>query len=207
MQIREQGRQIQCIRSTYDKDKGRSRQKVVATLKRWEKTLPTEGIDELTEAERQELAAWLAEREDKSQADSRGYAVVAAAASINRISAALSAGVEATPEQAAATWKALVELGKVLRKAGHPKPKPDPKPSPKVTTPDIPPQSLPAAPMTDAKPSKRSGTGKRKPAAKVIASGRAKGPLDTGTSLPAASATGDNQRKASGRTKKGTGKQ
>lgn len=208
MQIREQGRQIQCIRSTYEKEKGRSRQRVVATLKRWETALPAEGIGELTEAERQELAAWLAERQEKSQADSRGYAVVTAAGSINRIAAAISAGVEATPEQAAATWKALAELAKALRKAGHPKPKPDPKPSEKVAVaPNAPPASQLATALTGEKPSKRVRAAKPKPVARVAALKPAKTVVGPVTRHPAAPAPDGKQEKAGEGTKKEGGKQ
>lgn len=147
MQIREQGRLIQCIRSTYDKDKGRSFQKVVATLKRWHSEVPTEGMDELTDAEKQELAAWLAERQEKSQASDRAYAVTGASGSLDRIVKALAAGVEPSPAQAVAIWKGLTDLGKALRKAGHPKPKPAPKP--KAAAPDT--DSKPAKPVSAAK--------------------------------------------------------
>lgn len=145
MQIREQGRLIQCIRSTYDKDKGRSFQKVVATLKRWHSEVPTEGMDGLTDEEKQELAAWLAERQAKSQATDRAYAVSGASGSLDRIVQALAAGVEPSSAQAVAIWKGLTDLGKALRKAGHPKPKPAPKPIPAAA-------SKPAEPVRASKP-------------------------------------------------------
>ncbi len=50
MQIREQGRKIQCIRTVYDKAIGRGRQTVIATLARYTTEMPTTGLDELTEA-------------------------------------------------------------------------------------------------------------------------------------------------------------
>jgi hypothetical protein len=148
MQIREQGRLIQCIRSTYDKDKGRSFQKVVATLKRWHSEVPTEGMDGLTDEEKQELAAWLAERQVKSQATDRAYAVSGASGSLDRIVQALAAGVEPSSAQAVAIWKGLTDLGKALRKAGHPKPKPAPKPIPVAPAA----ASKPAKPVRAAKP-------------------------------------------------------
>lgn len=177
MQIREQGRLIQCIRSTYDKDKGRSFQKVVATLKRWQSEVPTEGMDGLTNEEKQELAAWLAERQEKSQASDRTYAVTGASASLDRIVKAFAAGVEPTPVQAAAIWKGLGELAKALRKAGQPKPKPTPKP-------------VPPAPAGDSKPAKQVRAANPKPAATnppAKATTAAVAPSDAKPAAPAAS--------------------
>jgi hypothetical protein len=55
VQFREQGKKIQCIRSTYDPASKRSHQKV---FDHWADKLPSAGLEELTDAERQELAAW-----------------------------------------------------------------------------------------------------------------------------------------------------
>ena len=55
MQFREQGKKIQCIRSTYDPATKRSHQKVVASFNRWADSLPSDGLEGLTEAERAEL--------------------------------------------------------------------------------------------------------------------------------------------------------
>lgn len=44
MQIREQGRKIQCIRTVYDKGIGRGRQVVVATLSRWSTATPPDDV-------------------------------------------------------------------------------------------------------------------------------------------------------------------
>ena len=63
MQFREQGKKIQCIRSTYDPASKRSHQKVVASFDRWADKLPSVGLEELTDTERQELAAWFDARQ------------------------------------------------------------------------------------------------------------------------------------------------
>ena len=55
MQFREQGKKIQCIRSTYDPASKRSHQKVVGAFDRWADKFPSAGLDELTDTERQEL--------------------------------------------------------------------------------------------------------------------------------------------------------
>lgn len=124
MQIREQGRKVQCIRSEYDPSIRRSRQKVVATLARWTHTMPTEGLDELTDDERKTLADWLAAKQDQSQQATRAYAARSAATWLGDLSAALASGeTDMTPEKAAAIWKGLGDVAKALRKAGHAKPK------------------------------------------------------------------------------------
>ena len=63
MQFREQGKKIQCIRSTYDPASKRSHQKVVAAFDRWADKLPSAGLDDLTDAERLELVAWFDARQ------------------------------------------------------------------------------------------------------------------------------------------------
>ncbi|HDX8951614.1 TPA: hypothetical protein RQO00_005131 [Klebsiella oxytoca] len=85
MQIREQGRKIQCIRTVYDKAIGRGRQTVIATLARYTTEMPTTGLVTLAKAIRE--------------------------------------GQELRPEQAAAIWHGMGEVGKAMRKAGHAKPK------------------------------------------------------------------------------------
>ena len=79
MQFREQGKKIQCIRSTYDPASKRSHQKVIAAFDRWADKLPSAGLDDLTDAERLELVAWFdarqavkAERMNQYRASSGG---------------------------------------------------------------------------------------------------------------------------------------
>ena len=79
MQFREQGKKIQCIRSTYDPASKRSHQKVIAAFDRWADKLPSAGFDDLTDAERLELVAWFdarqavkAERMNQCRASSGG---------------------------------------------------------------------------------------------------------------------------------------
>ena len=82
MQFREQGKKIQCIRSTYDPASKRSHQKVIAAFDRWADKLPSAGLDDLTDAERLELVAWFdarqavkAERMNQYRAFWRAYLV------------------------------------------------------------------------------------------------------------------------------------
>ena len=70
MQFREQGKKIQCIRSTYDPASKRSHQKVVGAFDRWADKLPSVGLERLTDAERQELVAWFEAKQVKRAANS-----------------------------------------------------------------------------------------------------------------------------------------
>ena len=124
MQFREQGKKIQCIRSTYDPATKRSHQKVVAAFDRWTDKLPSVGLDELTAAERQELATWFEARQSLKAERMNQYRVTSAASSLVQLGVSIRATGEAmTDAEAAATWNALAEVAKALRKAGHPKPK------------------------------------------------------------------------------------
>lgn len=123
MQIREQGLKIQCIRTVYDKAIGRGRQTVIATLARYTTEMPTTGLDELTEAERETLAEWLAKRREASQKSQEAYTAMSADRWLVTLAKAIREGQELRPEQAAAIWHGMGEVGKALRKAGHAKPK------------------------------------------------------------------------------------
>lgn len=124
MQIREQGRKVQCIRSVYDPAVQRSHQKVVASFPRYTTDMPTSGLDALTDEERQTLENWLAAKRDQHQSAHRSYVARNAEQWLGELSASLAANDPATsPEKAAAIWKAIGEVAKALRKAGHPKPK------------------------------------------------------------------------------------
>lgn len=125
MQIREQGRKLQCIRSVYDPAPvKRSHQKVVATFPRYITSMPTEGLDELTVQERKELDDWLTTRRNKQQSEHRSFVARSAEKWLGELSAAVTSNEPAmTPERAAAIWKGISDVAKALRKAGHPKPK------------------------------------------------------------------------------------
>lgn len=123
MQFREQGRSIQCIRTVYDKEIGRGRQTVIAKLPRYATQLPTTGLEELTEAERGQLEAFIEERRVASQQNHERYTVMSADRWLVTLAKAVREGQDVTPAQAAAIWQAMGDVGKALRKAGHPKPK------------------------------------------------------------------------------------
>lgn len=121
MQFREQGKKIQCIRSTYDPISKRSHQKVVATFGRYADKIPT--VD-LTDSERQELSVWFEARQSVKTEQMNQYRVMGAAYSLAELGKSIQAmGAAMTDREAAATWLALSEVAKALRKAGHAKPK------------------------------------------------------------------------------------
>ncbi len=126
MQFRIQGQKIQCIRSTYDSEIKRSRQKVVASFDKWTDKMPSVGLDDFTDEEREELAAWLSQRAEEQTAASKVTALLIAESSIARISAAVASehALEVLDEALAArVWTEIIELQKALRKAGYPRPK------------------------------------------------------------------------------------
>jgi hypothetical protein len=123
MQFREQGKKIQCIRSTYDPASKRSNQKVIGTFDRWTDKLPSVGLERLTDAERQELAAWFEAKQVKRAANCQQWKVGDAPRTLADLAEALRASDTLTADHAVKIWAGMGELAKVLRKAGHPKPK------------------------------------------------------------------------------------
>ena len=131
MQFREQGKKIQCIRSTYDPASKRSHQKVVAAFSRWADSLPSDGLEELTEAERAELLAWFDAKQTQAKASRQQWQASTAPRTLADLAAAIQAADTLTTAQADAVWRGLGEVAKALRKAGHPKPKRE-RPAPAV---------------------------------------------------------------------------
>jgi len=123
MQFREQGKKVQCIRSIYDPATKRSHQKVVAAFDRWADKLPSSGLEGLSEAEHAALVEWFAARQAKAQAARCQYRLIDAPRTLADLSAAIRAADTLLPDHAAAIWRELGEVGKALRKAGHPRPK------------------------------------------------------------------------------------
>ena len=124
MQFREQGKKIQCIRSTYDPATKRCHQKVVATLDRSANKLVFAQMLDLTNAEQKALAKWFITRQVAQAERNDQQRVMGAADSLAQLGQSIRAtGAAMTDSEAAATWSALTDVAKALRKAGHPKPK------------------------------------------------------------------------------------
>lgn len=143
MQIREQGKQVQLIRSPYDKTKKRCVQKVVHIFQRQyvylsddiTKYLSAEQIADLSDDEKKTLSDWLRARADKSSADGRRIKISYADKNLSDLAdAILSDGV--TDEQAAAIVEGLAKVAKALKKSGHKSSKKKPEaPAPAVVPP------------------------------------------------------------------------
>lgn len=130
MQIREQGKRIQCIRATYDPSIKRSRQTVVASFSRWADKLPSAELAALTDDERAEVSAWWAEYRRKSESSLMLYTVRSMARTLAAQADALTAAAAAVTELPALTvaqsdelWEQIARLQKALKKAGHPRPR------------------------------------------------------------------------------------
>ena len=107
MQFREQGKKIQCIRSTYDPTSKRSHQKLVSTFDRCADKLPSVGLEGLTDAERQELGAWFDARQTVKAEQMNQYRVMSAASLLAQLGGSIKAtGATMTDKEAAATWSA-----------------------------------------------------------------------------------------------------
>lgn len=122
MQFREQGKKIQCIRSSYDPAVKRSHQTVVAAFDRYADAVPSADVVDLTEGERQELDAWFDQRQASRAASMSQYRASSGGQTLNDLAKAISAADSMTAEQAAALWLGLAAVAKSLRKAGHSKP-------------------------------------------------------------------------------------
>ena len=122
MQFREQGKKIQCIRSTYDPATKRSHQKVVAAFGRWADKLPSDELADLTDTERQELATWFDARQSAQSERTNHYRASFGGKTLADLAEAIRAAGTLTDDQANAAWRGLADVAKALRKAGHSKP-------------------------------------------------------------------------------------
>lgn len=138
MQIREQGRKIQCIRTVYDKGIGRGRQVVVATLPRWGSAAPADDVlAKLTDTEREQLTDFLAKRREESEDSNTRYTAMSADSWLATLAKAIKGGQTLRPEQADAIWQGMGEVAKAMRKAGYAKPKAVKKAKPAPAQPEV----------------------------------------------------------------------
>lgn len=116
MQIREQGRRIQLIRSEYDPTVKRSRQTVITTLPRYGGTtsIPQDVRELLSSEEANHVESWLARREQDAQARGLAASVTLGSASLHRIADGLAAG-HGSAKEIAAIETAITTLRKELR--------------------------------------------------------------------------------------------
>jgi hypothetical protein len=101
-----QGKTVSLLRYAYDPEKRRSKQLVVGTVDRWAKELPPELDGVLTDEEREEFRAWVAERDQQQETLAQRHHLLHAAEHMGWAAKALLAGVEPVwPER---IWEALV---------------------------------------------------------------------------------------------------
>lgn len=122
MQIREQGKKIQFIRTTYQPGLKRSTGKVVVTCPTFATELSPEDAARLTPQELEQVAAFFEKREAQQTAWRRQYSVQTLPSSIDLVVQHLQAGETLQAREAEAIWKGIAALQKALRKAGHPRP-------------------------------------------------------------------------------------
>lgn len=132
MQIREQGKQVQLIRSPYDKTLKRCVQVVFLKFKRQyiytsanlQDYLSAEQMETLSDNERVQLSDWLKAKADKNKSDDLRFAIMAADNGLIRLADAILSdyGNAITPERAAAVWAGLDAVAKAMKKKGHAKP-------------------------------------------------------------------------------------
>jgi hypothetical protein len=128
MQIREQGRQVQLIRSPYDPEKKRCIQKVAHTFKQQyqylsadlKEYLSDEQIADLSDNEKAKLSDWLKTKADRISADDRKSKISYSDRYISLVADAISSdGLDSA--QALKIWLSIEKLSKVLKKSGHPR--------------------------------------------------------------------------------------
>lgn len=124
MQIREQGKKIQLIRSIYNKETKICDQKLIGTVEKYgDKQLTMHADFELREDEREQLQKWLDERKEQTAAEDRKYCILSSDRRISDISNAIK--VESNridTGKATKIYAAIDELTKTLRKAGFKRP-------------------------------------------------------------------------------------
>jgi len=124
MQFREQGKKVQCIRSTYNRVSKRNDQKMVGSFDRMADNIPTVGLEQLTALEHEQLKVWFAARQVIRAERANQHRVMSAASSLTTLGESIkSTGAAMTDSEATATWLALAGVARALRKVGHPKPK------------------------------------------------------------------------------------
>ena len=126
MQIREQGKKIQLIRTHYVKEKKRTEGKVFDSFDKYLSAIPEDIRRQLNNEEVEQLESYLSKRAEKLSVESSKYYLSATSENIRRAVNALSVDEVAatlTLEKAAAIYAAMDELRKALKKAGYAKQK------------------------------------------------------------------------------------
>lgn len=111
MQIREQGKKIQCIRSTYDPASKRSHQKLVGAFDRWADKLTSVRLEGLTDAEQQELGVWFDARQTVKAEQMNQYRVMSAASLLVQLGDSIKATGATMTDREAPLLETLMDRG------------------------------------------------------------------------------------------------
>lgn len=129
MQIREQGRKVQLIRSPYSKELKKCVSHVAHTFERhkarsgsMDQCLSVEQIADLSDAEKIQLSDWLKRKMDESLSFNRSSSIRSSAYTLSELADAISSdGVD--EKTANVIYQKIDNLLKALKKSGHKKPK------------------------------------------------------------------------------------
>lgn len=122
MQIREQGRKIQLIRTYYISEKKRTQGKVFGSFDRKLSEIPCDIYEKLTSEEVEQLEYYLSERERRQDIESLKDCLLHADENIGLAAKALSVdelAASLTLEKAESIFSAIDELKKELKRAGY----------------------------------------------------------------------------------------
>ncbi|THT98394.1 hypothetical protein E9531_14360 [Lampropedia puyangensis] len=122
MQIREQGRKIQFIRSEYQPELKRSTSKVITSCAKYATALSEEELELLTPEERAQAKAYFEKRQQDNANWRRNYSVQSLHEALQQTIAHLKEGNQLDAAYADSLWQAMAVLQKGLKKAGHVKP-------------------------------------------------------------------------------------
>lgn len=143
MQIRKRGMRLEFLRSTYDTEAKRSRQKLIGSTHDWSLALPTELREKMTEEEIAEAEAYFDKTKTEQAERQKERAVAGARIDLSSLAKSID-DQDVTAEQAEAIFAGLDKVKKALRKQGFTagqfkktEPKPEPK-DPKQLSMEIP---------------------------------------------------------------------
>lgn len=123
MQFRVQARKLQFIRSVYNKETKRCDQKLVGSMSAESDKMPTDNqLEMLTDKERQELAAYLKNKAEKTLAAVASISAEHIGENLILATHGILAGEPLSEKQVKAIWGGLAQLTKALKAAGYPKP-------------------------------------------------------------------------------------
>ncbi len=122
MQIRNIGGRTQFLRSEYDPEIKRSRQKMIGTMPKGLAEIPPELAAKMTDIERQEYAAWLEQQQEAERAAKAAQEIEAMPQQLMTVAGHVARGRAVSTQQAKGMWDGMAQLRRTLTKAGLTKP-------------------------------------------------------------------------------------